>query len=63
MKNEQTERKLRPSFGNYTGIVAGKNGATGVSLLEVYKVAVAGKPMKTKFKSSLCLVRYVLSRI
>jgi len=28
--------------GNYTAIVAGKNGATGVGLLEVYKVAVAG---------------------
>ena len=27
--------------GNYTAIVAGKNGSTGVSLLEVYKVAVA----------------------
>jgi hypothetical protein len=27
--------------GNYTAIVTGKNGATGVSLLEVYKVAVA----------------------
>jgi sugar lactone lactonase YvrE len=26
--------------GNYTAIVAGKNGATGVSLLDVYKVAV-----------------------
>jgi hypothetical protein len=28
--------------GNYTAIVSGKNGATGVDLLEVYKVAVAG---------------------
>jgi hypothetical protein len=28
--------------GNYTAIVSGKNGATGVGLLEVYKVAVAG---------------------
>ena len=27
--------------GNYTAIVSGKNGATGVGLLEVYKVAVA----------------------
>jgi hypothetical protein len=27
--------------GNYTAIVTGKNSTTGVSLLEVYKVAVA----------------------
>ena len=27
--------------GNYTAIVSGKNGATGVGLVEVYKVAVA----------------------
>jgi len=27
--------------GNYTAIVSGKNNTTGVSLLEVYKVAVA----------------------
>lgn len=27
--------------GNYTAIVAGKNGGTGVGLLEIYKVAVA----------------------
>jgi hypothetical protein len=27
--------------GNYTAIVAGKNGGTGIGLLEVYKVAVA----------------------
>jgi len=29
------------SNGNYTAIVSGKNGATGVGLVEVYKVAVA----------------------
>jgi hypothetical protein len=27
--------------GNYTAIVSGKNGATGVGLLEIYKVAIA----------------------
>jgi hypothetical protein len=27
--------------GNYTAVVSGKNGATGVGLVEVYKVAVA----------------------
>jgi hypothetical protein len=27
--------------GNYTAIVSGKNGETGVGLLEVYKVALA----------------------
>ena len=27
--------------GNYSAIVSGKNGATGVGLLEVYKVALA----------------------
>ena len=27
--------------GNYAAIVSGKNGATGVGLVEVYKVAVA----------------------
>ena len=27
--------------GNYTAILAGKNGGTGVGLLEVYKVALA----------------------